>query len=249
MDHCIIDKDAHRMSALNPPEKSARRMARLAGLSYLIYSLAGLYITFGSVPGVSAFSSDAASQPQLEFMFRTGLLAEAVMYTFVVVSAAAMYGVLKSVNKGAAMIAAFCRLIEGAMGTTFIIFKYAALSAVVNTDLTPGFSAEVRDSLVMLLRDVAGSAIYFLLIPMAVGGVIYFVLFFQSRYIPRWLSAAGVLAYSVVGSVAALVVLYPDLEQHIMLFFIPGGLIEWVIALWLLLLGINTKWWMEKSPS
>jgi hypothetical protein len=237
------------MSALNHTEKSARRMARLAGLSYLIYSLAGLYITFGPVPSIRALSADGASLPQLEFMFRTGMVAEMVMYTFVVISAAAMYGALKSVNKGAALIAAFCRLIESAMGATFIIFKYAALSAVVNTDLTPGFSAEVRESLVMLLRDVAGSAIYFLLIPMAVGGVIYFVLFFQSRYIPRWLAAGGVLAYSVVGVVAALVVLQPDLEQHIMLFFIPGGLIEWVIALWLLLAGISTKWWMGRPSA
>ena len=237
------------MSALNPTEKSARRMARLAGLSYLIYSLAGLYITFGPVPSIRAFSGDAASLPQLEYMFRTGLLAEMVMYTFVVISAAAMYGALKSVNKGAALIAAFCRIIESAMGATFIIFKYAALSAVVNTEMTPGFSVDIRDSLVMLLRDVAGSAIYFLLIPMAVGGVIYFVLFFQSRYIPRWLAACGVLAYSVVGTVAGLVVLYPDLEEHIMLFFIPGGLIEWIIAIWLLFVGINTHRWMRRPSA
>lgn len=235
------------MSALSSTEKTTRRMARLAGLSYLIYSLAGLYITFGPVPGISTLSADVAANPQLEFMFRTGLLAEMVMYTFVVISAAAMYGALKSVNKGAALIAAFCRMIESSMGATFIILKYAALSAVVNPDVTSGFSAEVRDSLIMLLRDIAGSAIYFLLIPMAVGGVIYFVLFFQSRYIPRWLAACGVLAYSVVGTVAALVVVYPHLEEHIMLFFIPGGLIEWIIALWLLLAGVSTKWWMDKA--
>jgi uncharacterized membrane protein len=249
MDHCLIDEDADAMSAQNHTEKSTRRMARLAGLSYLIYSLAGIYITFGPVPGISAFSGDTASLPQLEFLFRTGMVAEMVMYTFVVISAAAMYGTLKSVNKGAALVAAFCRLIESAMGATFVILKYAALSAVVNTEMTPGFSAEVRESLVMLLRDIAGSAIYFLLIPMAVGGVIYFVLFFQSRYIPRWLAACGVLAYSVVGVVAALVVLYPDLEAHIMLFFIPGGLIEWVIALWLLIAGINTKLWVTRSAA
>jgi hypothetical protein len=232
------------MSALSPTEKSTRRMARLAGLSYLIYSLAGAYITFGPVPSIRVLAQDAA---QFEYMFRTGMLAEMVMYTFVVISAAAMYGALKSVNKSAALIAVFCRMIEATMGAAFIILKYAALSAVINTEVTTGFSPEVRDSLIMLLRDIAGSAIYFLLIPMAVGGVIYFVLFYQSRYIPRWLAASGVLAYSVVGTVAALVILYPQLEQHIMLFFIPGGLIEWIIALWLLLAGVSTKWWMDKS--
>ena len=231
------------MSALNHTEKSARRMARLAGFSYVIYSVAGLYLTFGPVPGFSALAGEDAPSQQLEFLFRTGFLAEALLYTFVVISAAAMYVVLKSVSQGLALIAAFCRLIEGAMGATFIIFKYAAFTAAVNTELTPGLSGEVRESLVMLLRDVYGSAIYFLLIPMAVGGVVFFAMFFRSRLIPRWLSAWGVITYLVVGTVAALIVLYPTLEDQVMLFFMPGALFEWVAALWLLFVGINTKRW------
>tara|TARA_R110002126_G_scaffold101122_7_gene233013 strand:- start:9693 stop:10373 length:681 start_codon:yes stop_codon:yes gene_type:complete len=216
-------------------------MARLAGLSYLGYTLAGLYITFGPIPSLSALSDQSAASQSLEFMFRTGFLAEAVLYTFVCASAAAMYVVLKSVSQGGALVAAFCRLIEGAMGATFIIFKYAAFAAVVNPDLTPGLSGEERVSLVAFLRDIYGSALYILLIPMAVGGVIFFSLFFRSRFIPRWLSAWGIITYTVVGTLAALIILLPSLEQHVMLFFIPGALFEWVAALWLLFAGINTQ--------
>jgi len=234
------------MSALQNSDQSIRRMARLAGLSYVIYSAAGAYITFGPIPGLSTLSSEGAGSQSLEFLFRTGFLAEAVMYIFVVISAAAMYAVLKPVSQGAALVGAFCRLIEGAMGATFIIFKYAAFAAVVNPDLSPGFSGEERSALVMLLQDVYGSAIYFLLIPMAVGGILFFALFFRARFIPRWLAAWGMFTYLVVGSLAATIVLFPSLQQHVMLFFVPGALFEWVVALWLLFAGINTRNWAGK---
>lgn len=216
-------------------------MARLAGLSYVIYSATGLYITFGPIPALSVLGDADTTSQTLEFLFRTGLLAETVLYTFVCVSAAAMYVVLRSVSRGTALVAAFCRLAEGAMGATFILFKYATFAAVVNPDLTAGFSSEQSASLVALLRDMAGSAIYFLLIPMAVGGVLFFSLFCRAGYLPRWLSGWGVVTYLVIGSVAVLVILFPALESRVMLFFLPGALFEWVAALWLLFAGINTR--------
>lgn len=230
-------------------ENSVRRMARLAGLSYLIYCAAGVYITFGPVPSIRALSEAGGAAEALEFMFRTGFLGETIMYTFVVISAASMYAVLRSVSRGGALVAAFCRLIEGAMGATFIIFKYAAFAAVMNPDMNAGFTGAERNALVMLLRDVYSSGIYFLLIPMAVGGVIFFALFFRSRFIPRWLSVWGMLTYTVVGTLAAAIVLFPSLKAHVMLFFIPGSLFEWVLAFWLLFAGIDTRRWMKKPAA
>ncbi len=229
------------MPAIQQTEDTARRMARLAGLSYVLYSATGIYITFGPMPSLSALGGDNPAAQGLEFAFRTGLLAETLMYTFVCVSAAAMYVVLRSVSQGGALVAAFCRLIESGMGATFIVFKYAAFAAVVSPDLTPAFSGDERASLMMFLRDISGSAIYFLLIPMAVGGVIFFALFFRSRFVPRWLSCWGMFTYLVIGTLAVSIVLFPALEAHVMLFFLPGALFEWVAALWLLFAGINTS--------
>ena len=229
------------MSAIVENHNSARRMARLAGLSYLIYTVCGLYITFGPIPSLSAFSPDEAPGQSLDFMFRTSFLAEVILYTFVCVSAAAMYVVLRSVSQGGAMIAAFCRLIESGMGATFIIFKYAAFAAMVNPDVTAGLGVEAGASLVTLLRDVYSSAIYVLLIPMAFGGVIFFSLFLQSRLIPRWLAGWGVVTCTVIGALAATILLSPELEHHDMFFFVPGALFEWVVAIWLLLAGIRTS--------
>lgn len=229
------------MSHLNQSLQSASLMARIAGFSYVMYSTAGFYITFGPVPAFGPFSGGNAPAAEIEFLFRTGFLAEALMYTFVGISAAAMYVVLRTVSPGGAIIGAFCRLVEAAMGATFIILKYAAFAALTNRDQLTAFSDPERGALMGLFAHIHGAAIFFLLIPMAVGGVIFFTLFFRSRFIPRWLSAWGVLTYAIIGCVAASVVLFPDLRKSIMLFFLPGALFEWVVALWLLFAGINTR--------
>jgi len=231
------------MSQLSQSQLFATRMARIAGLSYIIYSTAGYYITFGPAPGFSAFADGVAPPAEVEFLFRTAFAAEAVLYTFVAVSAAAMFVVLRAVSPGGAIVGAFCRLVEAAMGATFITIKYAAFAALTNRDVLTAFSDVERGGLMILFGHVHGAAIFFLMVPMALGGAIFFSLFFRSRFIPRWLSAWGVLTYAILGVVGLSVILFPDIRNSIMLFYLPGALFELVVALWLLFAGINTRHW------
>ena len=229
------------MSKFSQPQQSAKAMARIAGLSYVIYSAAGLYITFGPAPALSRLAGPGLLSPELSLFLRLDLLVEALLYTAVAVSAAAMFVVLRTVSLGAAAVGAFCRLAEAAMGASFIIFKYAAFAAATNRDLLDAFSEAERGALIGFLGQIHSSAIYFLLIPMALGGVLFFSLFCRSRLIPRWLSAWGVLTYTIVGSAAATVLLVPHLGDRIMLVFLPGALFEWCAGLWLLLAGIKAS--------
>jgi hypothetical protein len=200
-------------------------------------------MNFGPIPALSALFGNNPSADQLELMFRTSFAAEALLYTFVAISAAAMYATLRDVNVGMAITAAFCRLTEAAMGGAFIVLKYAAFTAATNQDLLIGFSETERSSLMGFFAELYGSAVFFLLIPMAVGGMLFFSLFFRSRFLPRWLAAWGVFTYVVIGCVATIVLLFPNLKGDIMLFFLPGALFELVVAIWLLVKGINTEYW------
>tara|TARA_R110000824_G_scaffold156494_1_gene329661 strand:- start:650 stop:1378 length:729 start_codon:yes stop_codon:yes gene_type:complete len=237
------------MSQPNQSLQTAALMARVAGLAYLCYTLAGFYMNFGPVPGLRVFVEGDPSADQLEFMFRTSLATEALLYTFVAISAAAMYATLREVSFGIAAIAAFTRLIEAAMGGAFIAFKYAAFAAATNETLLTGFSAAERAGLASFIAHLYGYSVFFLLIPMAAGGMLFFGLFFRARFLPRWLAAWGVFTYVVIGSVATLVLVFPDLRNDIMLFFLPGAVFELVVAVWLLFLGINTQYWQKSIDS
>lgn len=135
------------MSQQSPTPQFATRMARIAGFPYLMYTAAGYYITFGPAPGFSGFRDGVAPPVEVEFLFRTAFAAEAVMYTFVAVSAAAMFAVLRAVSPGATIVGGFCRLVEAAMGAVFITLKYAAFAALTNRDVLTAFSDAERAGL------------------------------------------------------------------------------------------------------
>jgi len=68
------------------------------------------------------------------------------------------------------------------------------------------------------------------------GGILWYYLFYRSKYIPRVLSVWGLLAVSLA-LIGTLLVIF-DLEPLIIL-VIPNGLFELTIGLWLMFKGIR----------
>lgn len=225
---------------------SLQAMARVSGFAYLAYSILGLFITLGPTHNIwseiTASTMTAYSGSDV-FLFRTGLLAEIGMYLFVIVSAAAMYSYLRHVGPGLAVIGGYCRLAESIIGAAFVIFAYAALAILTRPDLIADLSDETRYALLYFFRHLKGYSIYFLLIIMSAGALCYYVLFFRSRFIPRWLSVWGIFTYAVVGLGAIAVILFPAMTRWIMILFVPGAAFEFVVGLWLLFRGIDTSAW------
>lgn len=212
-------------------------MARLAGLSYVVYVALGLYISFG--PAGQIWKTGVSAQT--DFFFRTGLVAEMALYIFVVLSAAAMYSVLREVDRNTAFVAASCRIIEGAMGACFLLLKYAAFVALTRDDLAGGLTGADRQGLMMLFKHIHGAGLYFLITVMGVGGGIYFWLFYRSRLIPRGLAGWGIFTYVLMIVIGAAVILFPLLKQWVMIVFLPGAGFELLAGLWLLFAGVDTR--------
>jgi hypothetical protein len=73
---------------------------------------------------------------------------------------------------------------------------------------------------------------------LGVGGVFLCLLLFQTRLIPRWLSAWGLIGYAihVVGAVAEIFGIHVSL-----VLLIPGGLFELALGFWLLTKGFQPE--------
>jgi hypothetical protein len=152
--------------------------------------------------------------------------------------AVTLYPVLRQHAVGTALGAVAFRLIEGmfyalsAAGTLILV----SLSA----QLTVGASAHASADLIRDLRDAAGTVG---VLAFCTGATLYYLIFYRSELIPRWLSVWG-LAGTVLCLTAGLLVFFQSiavLSSTQVLLSIPIGVQEMVLAVWLIVKGFSPK--------
>jgi len=222
---------------------SPKRLARIAGLLYLIVGIFGGFAVGYATPKVYA-PGDAATTAG-NVVANSGLvlfsvMADLLQATVFVFLALALYVLLKHVNKNAAR----AMVILVAIATTIMclneVFQFAALQVAGDGSYVDAFGAAGSNALVMLLMDIHHY------------GFLIAQIFFGS-----WLVPLGYLAYRsgmfpkalgvvlIVGSVSYLVdmpvaFLAPDLSEQIHGFLaIPPAIAEiWTLG-YLLVKGVK----------
>lgn len=233
---------------------SPKRLARIAGLLYLIVGIFGGFAVGYATPKVYAAGDAATTAGNVAANSRLVLfsvMADLLQATVFVFLALALYALLKHVSKNAAR----AMVVLVAIATTIMclneVFQFSALQVAGDGSYAAAFGAAGSNALVMLLMDIHH---YGFLIAQ-----IFFAL---------WLAPLGYLAYKsgmfpkalgvvlVVGSVSYLVdmpvaFLAPDLSEQIHGFLgIPPAIAEVSMVLYLLIIGVKTvKPKDERTPN
>jgi len=233
--------------AKQPEESSILAYARVAGLAYLTTIILGIVGVNFIASSLVVSGNDAATLKNISenaLLFRVGIAAEILMYVLVVLLSFALYIVLKSVNRNLALLALLWRLAEAIVGgATTVISGLVPLLILGNEG---AFKPEEMESLVGLFLGVRGAGLDVVLIFIGMGGTLFFYLFFKSRYIPRILAAWGMLTYVTMLIVSFASILLPDISETTkMIFYMPGGLFEILVGIWLLIKGINIEQWKK----
>lgn len=152
--------------------------------------------------------------------------------------AVTLYPVLRQHAAGTALGAVAFRLIEGvfyalsAAGTLILV----SLSAQLTARAAAHASAD-------LVRDLRDSASCVGVLAFCTGATLYYLIFYRSQLIPRWLSLWG-LAGTVLCLTAGLLVLFQSiavLSSTQVVLSLPIGVQEMVLAVWLIVKGFNPK--------
>lgn len=158
--------------------------------------------------------------------------------------AIALYPVLKKYNHSLALGSVAFRLTEG------IFVLIAALSLLTLLTLSQEFvttgaenavALQTSGTLLLGIRDWAHNV--FSPLAFASGAIMYYVLLYKSKLIPRWLSGWGLLG-AVLAVVATLLGLLTNdfgLDSINTYLNIPIGLNEMVLAIWLITKGFNSS--------
>ena len=227
-------------------EPSPRLRARVAGLLYLIGSVAGVFgILYGPsliVPGDTlATASNILANASLFRLSIVSALLDQMIFILVVL---ALYQVFKSVNQHMAVLMVIFLLLSVPIAMFNELNNVAVLFLLSGADSLKVFTAAQLHALVHFFLDLhaVGLNIAFL-----VGSLWFFpmgYLVFKSGFLPKILGVLLLMngfAY-LIDSFAAL--LFPNLNVNIVLF---TGWVEVVFALWLVIRGVNVERWEKRA--
>lgn len=214
--------------------------ARLAGLSYVIFTVAGLVKNFWLNTRLSDVSADHANGVfENEMHFRLGIAAESIMFLAVLMASVSFYVVLRTVNKQLSLTALCLRLVEIITGGIAVVIGIAILALSNRTYFSEMFDLDQLRMVVAVASSFIVPAYEYSWIFMGFAGVITFYLFFKSRYIPRIWSVWGIITYSSLILYPLAKVLFSDLPRETMFVLFPGALFELGVGVWLLFMGIS----------
>jgi hypothetical protein len=214
---------------------SIQRTARFAGIAYFVIIITSiLSISLGSyrlrVEGDLAKTIENIAANQL--LFRIGIVYEILMYTGVILLSVALYQILKGIHQAKALTALLCRFGEALMGMLTVIG-----SILIIFMINGSFAAETVQNTVSVIFEIQDASMSILMVFIGVGSIIFLHLFYQSRYIPRWLSIFGIVAFAFVALESLVLLLHP-----MQAWVFPGLaaiLFEIVIGLWLMIKGVK----------
>ena len=156
----------------------------------------------------------------------------------------ALYPILRKYNEGLAIGAAGFRIIEGVVGVVGAS-SYIALLTLSQEFVkagAPGSSFfQTADVLINAsaawLRDVA------VLVTWCIGALMCYVVFYQYRLVPRWLTVWGVvgITLTVIYSFLQMFHIIPAIGTIQLILTFPIFWQEMVLAVWLILKGFNSS--------
>jgi hypothetical protein len=232
---------------------SPKRLARIAGLLYLIVGIFGGFALAYVTPKVYEPGDAAATAGRVlanSGLLRVGIVADLLQATVFLFLGMTLYLLLKHVNQNAASAMVILVAIATTMMCFVKVFQFAALLVAGDGSYVDAFDAASSNALVLLLLDIHHYGYYVAQIFFGLWLVPLGYLAYQSRMFPRALGVvliAGGVSY-LVDMLAAF--LAPDLADQIHGFLaIPRTIAEvWMVG-YLLVRGVRTTQLDEGTPA
>ena len=154
--------------------------------------------------------------------------------------AVALYPVVRRVGEARAVGAVAFRVVEGMsyLASAMLVLCLVTLSRdyVAATGPTRQQYSTVGDTVLSAYRVLGNVA---LLLAFSIGGLLYYLAFYEARLVPRWLSGWGIVGVVALLVAAVLVMLRVIAAESAMQFVLaaPIGVQEMVLAIWLITKG------------
>jgi hypothetical protein len=219
---------------------STGNQGRLAGLLYVLMSIAGFFAMM-YVPGkLIVYGNAAATAGNLaahEKLFRLGIAGQLIAHAGFLFVALALYELLKGVSRWYASLMVTLLVVQIPIAFLNELNSVAALILMRGSDFLSIFEKPQRDALALLCLNLHFQGLVLDEIFMGLWLLPLALLVYRSRFLPRflgvWLALGGIgwVILSLTG------VLSPQHYDKVFAYCQPGSFGEVALMLWLLIRG------------
>ena len=231
---------------MNNQQSKLRKMARLAGVMYLMVIVIYMIgLTLNSSLHGSTFAESAESISSSQLSYRASLVLMLMGSVLSIFLAGALYAFLKPVNPNLARFALLFRICEVILGSTAKIALFTRLG--IYTGIMTILSMEEQSAFSSLVRVAYETGFNFSVLFFSFGSMLFFYLMWTAKFIPQPLSVFGMLASLSVTIVALVNLIRPGLLPG-NLWWMPIFLAEISTGLWLSIKNIDLQYCIQKAP-
>jgi hypothetical protein len=233
-------------------DKSQQTAAKVTAFAYLLTFATVVYVHYGILWRLITGNTAETARNILanERLFRIGLAGNLVFCVGVFVLLTALYVVLKPVNKGVALLAAFWWLVWVFMWLVMTLNLFDALRLLHGGDPLQAFGADQLQALASFYLHKGFDSYYIGLLFWGLASTACACLWFKSRYIPRALAAFGVVSSAFAVTCSFALFINPGFDKIVGLgwFDSPMGLFDIALSFWLLIKGLKPSGIAEARP-
>jgi len=229
--------------AITAIDESQRKAAKIAAVAYLFTFAIVVYVNFAIHDRLITDNAAETARNILshEQLFRVGIVGDLIYCVGIVVLLTALYVILKPVNWGLALLAAFWRLVWVLMWLAATLSLFDALRLLSGAEYLRAFEAERLQALAKLYIGTRFNDYYVGLLFNALASTICGYLWLKSRYIPRALAAFGLLSSAWCVACTLIFYIFPNFDKVVNLwwFDFPMAIFDIVLSFWLLFKGLR----------
>src|SRR5437879_9735808 len=231
------------ISTIDNSQRTAAKVAGFSGLFAMAIVVFANYVLLNPliVPGNAA--ETARNIVAHERQFRVTVICFLTYSASVVVLLAALYVILKPVNRGLALVGALFRLVFALLWLLSTLNMLGALRLLGSAPYLQVFEADRLQALARL-NVAANFDDYYLGLPFfGLAATVCSYLWLKSGYIPKPLAAFGVIASAWCVICAFVFLIFPNFNRVVNDYWFdsPMAIFELVVSFWLLFKGIGAS--------
>ena len=213
---------------------SGKNIPRLLGVAFLMV----LLLTFSefwalSIIGTGSVSDSLVSISNNLMPLRLSILLGLVLSAGIIVLAVLLFVILQKQNKTIALIALSCYLLESVTLVLRQLSVYALIPLALEYTKAGALDLSYFETSGAVFLDIGRWVYDIHLLFFALGGILWYILFYRTRYIPRLLSIWGIVAVALVLVASVLA----GFEIRPIALVLPNALFELAIGLWIVIKG------------